>query len=523
MKNTMRYLSMAALALVGALTAGCSSDDNIVEQPQQPDNKSNMVTLTTTVSMDGGAATRALSSGGVKTFAAGETMAIIYKNSSNETVKAVSSALTAGDITAGKSATFTFTLTDPDKAQNVAYIYPAAMAVETVATSSAVDAEANVNYADLYSQQDGTLSNLANKFDYCTKSGAWDGDNLPSLTLENQLAILAINLKNSTGTSDITSSITGLTLSDGTYTYNVSRSAAAGPIYVAIRPTSDATITVTATDGTKNYTKTLTSKTYTASNGYPVSWRMTEVVKPDLLSGVFSVSDSKTVKFSKGNLRYASDTWSFFDNQYDYYTSYSADALDKFGWSTSAITYGRNTSTSNGDYSGDFVDWGATMGTGWFTLSKDEWEWLLGPSSSLNPGTNCRTSSTVNGTANARYAKATVASKAGIILFPDSYTHPSDVTQPKSINTANAAFTSNSYDATAWGKMEAAGCTFLPAAGYRYGTYVYGVGSYGDYWSSKPNDTNYAYGVLFSASVVNPQSSSSRYNGYSVRLVRQVE
>ena len=70
MKNTMRYLSMAALALVGALTAGCSSDDNIVEQPQQPDNKSNVVTLTTTVGFDASAGTRALTSTGVKTFAA---------------------------------------------------------------------------------------------------------------------------------------------------------------------------------------------------------------------------------------------------------------------------------------------------------------------------------------------------------------------------------------------------------------------------------------------------------------------
>ena len=61
------------------------------------------------------------------------------------------------------------------------------------------------------------------------------------------------------------------------------------------------------------------------------------------INGKFSVSDGKQVYFSKGNLRYASSKWSFFDNQYDYYTSYSADAWDHFGWSTSATTYvGRN-------------------------------------------------------------------------------------------------------------------------------------------------------------------------------------
>jgi hypothetical protein len=69
-----------------------------------------------------------------------------------------------------------------------------------------------------------------------------------------------------------------MTISDGTNTHAVSRSAAAGPIYVAIRPTSDATITVTATDGTNTYAKTLTTKTYEAGNGYPVSWKMAKVV-----------------------------------------------------------------------------------------------------------------------------------------------------------------------------------------------------------------------------------------------------
>ena len=264
--KTVKLLSIAALAFVGALTAGCNSDDKIMDQPQQPQNTDNTVTLTTTVSMDGAAGTRALTSTGVKTFAEGETMAIYYwKNKGNDHEKAVSAPLTAGDITnGGKSATFTFTLDNPYKDMSVVYTYPAAMA----------NADFTPNYDALYNNQDGTLATLASNFDFCTRSGAWNGDNLPSLTLVNQLAILAINLKNSTGTSDITGDITGMTISDGTNTYAVSRSAVAGPIYVAIRPTSDATITVTATDGTNNYTKTLTSKTYAAGNGYPVSWRM---------------------------------------------------------------------------------------------------------------------------------------------------------------------------------------------------------------------------------------------------------
>ena len=54
---------------------------------------------------------------------------IVYKNKSGNFVKAVSSALKTTDIEDGsKSATFTFELEDPDKGEDVTYIYPAAMA-----------------------------------------------------------------------------------------------------------------------------------------------------------------------------------------------------------------------------------------------------------------------------------------------------------------------------------------------------------------------------------------------------------
>lgn len=262
--KTKKFLSMAALALVGAMMTGCSNDDDIL----QPENKSKVVTLTTTVGFADGATTRALTidgNKGVKTFAVGDQMAVIYFNGTSN-LKAVSHALEAGDITnEGKNATFTFDLETPQKSGPVLYIYPAAMAGET-----------GVDVTKLNTQE-GTFDALQSKYDLCTNFGDWDGDNLPSLTLENLLSILAINLKN--GSTDITSTITDLSLSDGTNTYNVNRSAAAGPIYVAILPTSGATINVTATDGTDEYVKTLTSKTYDAGNGYNVTWNMTKLPK----------------------------------------------------------------------------------------------------------------------------------------------------------------------------------------------------------------------------------------------------
>lgn len=277
MKKTMRFLSMAALAMVGAMMTGCSSEDNFADI-QQPENKNNVVTMTTTVGFDEGVATtRALTSGGVKTFAAGDQIAVIYKNTSGETVTATSNALTDGDITnEGKNANFTVTLTDPKASEAVRYIYPAAMLSTSVETTADVNADANVRY-DALNAQDGTLATLASTLDLAIFDGSLtSGAALPaSATMTNRLAILAVTLKDNAATpADITSTITGVTITDGTNTYNVNRSAAAGPIYVAIYPTADATITVTATDGTKNYTKTLTGKTYAKGNGYPVSWKM---------------------------------------------------------------------------------------------------------------------------------------------------------------------------------------------------------------------------------------------------------
>ena len=124
MKKTMRFLSTAALALVGVVMTGCSSDDSLTGKAQEPAVKNNVVTLTTTVGLGGGDATRALAANGVKTFAEGETMAVIYNNGTS-TVKAVSHALEVSDITdGGKKATFTFDLETPNKSADVTYIYP---------------------------------------------------------------------------------------------------------------------------------------------------------------------------------------------------------------------------------------------------------------------------------------------------------------------------------------------------------------------------------------------------------------
>ncbi len=319
--------------------------------------------------------------------------------------------------------------------------------------------------------------------------------------------------------------------------------------------------------------------TVTLTPLYPAKVKSVKLKDEGLLNGKFSISATNQVYFSQGNLQATYNgsawSWAFATNQWDYignaegntkltattpfvsdYTGTST-TVDLFGWVGASSTwegaaqYGITSSTEDSggaDGYGNIVseslksDWGTLAITnggnaannGWRTLTIDEWEWILGPvyssdpyypSPSPNPGVNCRTSSTVGGTANARYAKATVADKPGLIIFPDSYTHPSDVTAPTNVNTYNADYTHNSYDATAWGKMESAGAVFLPAAGFRSGVTVNNAGLSGDYWSSSSisDVPQSAYRVWLSSTILDPRYYSLRNNGSSVRLVKDAQ
>ena len=293
--KTTRFLSLAALALVGAMMTGCSSDDNIIDE-QQP--KGNVVTLTTTVNFDD-ATTRALAIDYTdktlaKTFAEGDKIAVVYQNTSGTTVKAETEALTADDLAnGGKSATFTVTLTDPKQNGSVKYIYPAAMA-----------GTADVDFTKL-GTQDGTLATIASSLDLATYEGTLtDAATLPaSPSLENGLSIVAFTLKDADGTNDITSTITGMTVSDGTNTYTVNRTAAAGPIYVAIQPTASANIEYTATDdGITNYTKAVTGKTYAAGQFYQLGLRMEkEILDMTATPLTLLVTEAGDLKFYNTN------------------------------------------------------------------------------------------------------------------------------------------------------------------------------------------------------------------------------
>ena len=418
-----------------------------------------------------------------------------------------------------------------------------------------------------YSGQVGTLEDIAANFDWATASSTVasvdegkitvDGD----VAFQNQQAIVKFTLKNKADDSDL--SATKLVVKVGGTEYEVNPAAAASEIFVALPGFSSQDITLTATGSdSKTYIYSKSDVTFANGKYYTRTVKMVDANAP--LSGVFTVAAGKTVKFSKGNLQYtkSTSTWSFMENQYSTVetsdqnvgTDYaSQDVVSLFGWGTSGWNNGNafyqpyNTSnatsgtyTSSNGYgygptdgstytfslTGTYAnaDWGASIGSGWRTLtggSGGEWEWILGPSSSPTPGTNCRNSSTIGTQENARFVKATVHSTTGLIIFPDEITWNASTmgAAPATCNTANSDFTYSPSDDN-WTALETAGCVFLPAAGYRNGTSVSDVGSCGTYWSSSPDGASYAYCLSFRSSNVSPAGSNCRYDGRSVRLVQ---
>ena len=243
---------------------------------------------------------------------------------------------------------------------------------------------------------------------------------------------------------------------------------------------------------------------------------------PDPSIGIFSVSATKQVTFSPGNLQYhpANNEWRFAENQTDYIGEANSNIsstyngwLDLFGWSTSATNFGVSTSTNNADYSGSFVDWGTnkigndTPNT-WRTLTFDEWDYLVNDRN--NASSLCGVAQ-VNGV-------------NGFILLPDNWTCPAGVTFKSGFHSNYgldyyAAY--QTFTADQWSKLEAACAAFLSVSGRRNGSDVLGVLVYGEYWSASEYNSYEAYFLYVSSGGAN-MNDNDRDNGRSVRLVKNI-
>ena len=267
------------------------------------------------------------------------------------------------------------------------------------------------------------------------------------------------------------------------------------------------------TVGTHNFTLP-SSTTFTVGKIYNI----TRCV--NAINGKFSVSSTKKVFFSKGNLQLVGEnTFQFAENQWDYFgINQSDNHRDLLCWGA-----GNNPNQTTGNST--FTDWGdntylqATLGKGWRTMTKDEFVYVF----------NTRTSgSSVFGIADGRYTTATINTDdtgvKGLILFPDGITiAASEVTTAGAINGKG---TVTQCTTAQWAALAEKGCVFLPAAGFILSGTGIGHGDIADYWSSTAADASKAYNLGFNfgvpGAVVNTAGTLGYNYGLSVRLVCEV-
>ncbi len=296
------------------------------------------------------------------------------------------------------------------------------------------------------------------------------GESTPSLTINdtymennyytnNHTVILDCSSNGSNGSN------TGGAAADGTQS--------AGPFYVVVPANNYDDLKVEVyiyESGSDNYRRVV--KRYSASAPVPTGStsttvstnvasnmiyhiampRSTETVQPSypgLGTGEFSVSSTKKVRFSQGNLQYLArkGMWRFAPNQWDIIGNAAGNTtesgresqnawIDLFGYGTSGKTVNNSNSTSTyypyqyarysygptQDISGTQFDWGVNeicnggnQPNKWRTLTKDEWQFLIANASGYDDdrkrGGKC-------GLASVTVGEHTYK---GLVLVPDNY------------------------------------------------------------------------------------------------------
>lgn len=238
---------MAATTMMIAALGSCSNED--LATNENPEQKKNIVTLTTTLlPKGGGATTRSLTDPGdgtlSSTWAVGEKIWVKYTNTSHEDVSAMASVIS---VDGSGAATISVTLVDPcyDSGYNIlSFGYPYSF----YATPQ----------KNIYTDQIGTLADISANFDACNGTGllteVGGEPSLPTgVDMDRQTCVWKLSF-----TTPATSDIKQLAISDGSggdpYVVTVP-DGAKDAIYVATYGTPGEVITFTATTASGCYTK----------------------------------------------------------------------------------------------------------------------------------------------------------------------------------------------------------------------------------------------------------------------------
>lgn len=272
----------------------------------------------------------------------------------------------------------------------------------------------------------------------------------------------------------------------------------------------------------------------------------------------YSVSATQQVNFSMGNLQYkaSTNTWRFAEYQFEYvgndtYGNVYANGehpdasqngtksnnanvsstydqwIDLFGFGTSGYAHGavayQPWSLSGesehyhayGDIEQHLYDGDGTADWGYNRISNggnqlNQWRSLREESGGQTTNTYCelsylfdqRPASTINGTANARWSKARLTVRSaknvyGVILYPDNYTWPAELTHyAAAYNDGTWESANNRWNEAEWSLLEHNGAVFFPVAGARFTVYDGMLGNfdaYANYWTGTVNESINCY------------------------------
>ena len=524
----MKKIKFIAMAMLALLTAQCKKNE------PEPEPKV-MVPISGSVSFGGGSKTEITTTGYV-TPKSGD---MIYIYHAGDYVGSLT--CTPGT---GQAFTCSGVIEQSCLGEACTFMY--------LGSENSVNGESTtISFADQtgISANSGKISGI-DKFHVGSCKANVSDEGTVSLSMRTKISIAYFQLKDQNGSAmankDITISGVSATATikktDGTLKGKPGditvHTDANGCFYMALVPQSDAatfTFTSANANGTDVFPYGIGECCFYSEQGNvskPLPVQMNSIVTPDLLPGVFSVSNTTYVKFSGGNLfctRSGSEgsyTYEFGleNNQYEYHTRYGVmhqNSASQYVEPTSfpGLKYEENTSglfqwvspnaqgqtsdilASYGAFSAlsqalcvgnssDVVDFGKAYGDGttWSTLTSDEMQFLL-----------------------AHHDKkwSTVCEVKGLVLAPDEWT----------------GSIADSYDVSSWLAAEQSGLVFLPAAGnfnVENSSMVFNVSTGGYGWSQSPNSESMAYIMDFSSggAAVSP---TDRYFAMSVRLVQRFE
>ena len=407
----------------------------------------------------------------------------------------------------------------------------------------------------------------SDKFLWGNASITGDNDNPENPVLQINQSTTGDNYSTNNHTVTLDCTTNG---SNGSYTNGAAaHGKTGGPFYVVVPAGTytNLTVDVYIFDGTignrnivKLYTKTANATNNSATINNNMIYRVdclgtpTEVQPPypGLGTGEFSVSDNKKVRFSQGNLQYKNGVWRFATDELESFrnasnhnlvtTNRDQNWIDLFGFGTSgqgSPSTNPTTYTNAADYyphvnltGTNRYDWGVNeISNGgnqpdkWRTLTRTEWQYLLGIID--NPNRNNKNRRAVINCGND--IDGNVILVPGLIIAPDG----SSVASNWDASTTNGTalqITKETYVST----YQRAGCVFLPITGYYAYNYnnqnivwYNGDGNEGWYWTSTyESNKPWAAKVVCSTNGGGVQFAGQGvevYRGCAVRLVRDVD